>query len=116
MALQKFNNGELMSVFRTKLNSNADLTETNDNKIQVISATPSTTKYPSEKAVSDFTSKVYSATTIPVTKSGDLLLHLLGTGYGKIKHNDNGTLNEFVPDRSICRYQMNLRLSCKWNL
>lgn len=105
MAFQTINNGELMNVIRTKMNENFNQSELTGNKTQTISSTPSTTKYPSEKAVSDYTSKIYSSVSIPVTKSGDLLLHLLGTGCGKIKFNNGGTLSEFIPDRSICKYQ-----------
>lgn len=105
MAFQIINNGELLNVIRAKMNENFTQSESIGNKTQTISTTPSTTKYPSEKAVSDYASKIYSATSIPITKSGDLLLHLSGTGYGKIKFNNGGTLSEFVPDRSVCKYQ-----------
>lgn len=116
MALQIINDEELMGVVRGKINSNFALTELVENKVQTIGVTPSTTKYPSEKAVSDYASKIYSSTTIPTSKSGDVLLHQnasqAGGGLkGKIKFNSGGTLQEFVPDRSVCDYRSSSALS-----
>ena len=107
MALQTINNGEYMSAIRGKINTNFTLTELVENKVNAIGASPSTTKYPSEKAVADYTSKIYLSGSIPTTKSGDLILHTnatatTGGSKGKIKANLGGSLTEFIPDRSIC--------------
>lgn len=110
MAAQTINNGDLLNVVRTKINQNFTEMEVIGNKTQAISATPSTTKYPSEKAVSDFASKIYSSSSVPTSKSGDLILHTnapsqTGGLKGKIKYNAGGTLTEFISDRSICSRQ-----------
>jgi len=107
MALQDINPGEMMSVVRGKLNTNNTLVELWGNRVDAISTTPSTKKYPSEKAVADYTPKIYSSGTIPTTKSGDLILLQNGTNgsesiKGKLKYNLGGTLQEFVPDRAVC--------------
>ena len=111
MAVQTINNGELLNVVRTKVNQNFTEMEITGNKTQAISSTPSTTKYPSEKAVFDFASKTYLSSSVPTSKSGDLILHTnapvqAGGVKGKLKYNANGTLSEFVPDRSVvdCRH------------
>jgi len=116
MAFQTINNGELLNVIRTKINDNFTQSESAGNKTQVISSTPSTTKYPSEKAVSDFASKIYSSSSIPTSKAGDLLLHAnaplsVGGSKGKIKFNSGSALTEFIPDRSVCDY----RSSSSWS-
>lgn len=116
MAIQTINNGELLNVIRTKMNQNFSETEITGNKTQVISPTPSTTKYPSEKAVSDYASKIYSSSSVPTSKSGDLILHAnapyqAGGVKGKLKYNAGGTLNEFIPDRSICQNQHSASLA-----
>jgi len=116
MALQTINAGELMSVIRGKLNTNNTLVELLENKVNVIGITPSATKYPSEKAVSDFASKIHSSASIPTTKSGDLILHQNATPgsnatKGKLKYNSGGSLQEFVPDRSVCDYRSSSSLS-----
>lgn len=110
MAFQQFNNGELLNVHRTKLNENFSQAELTGNKTQTISSTPSTTKYPSEKAVADFASKIFLSPSIPASKSGDLLFHTnapaqTGGIKGKLKYNSSGTLSEFIPDRSVCDYR-----------
>lgn len=110
MALQTINNGELMKVIRDKINDNFLASELLENKVQTIQNPPSATKYPSEKAVSDYASKIYSSTSIPTTKAGDLFLHQSapissGGTKGKLKFNLGGTLAEIIPDRSICDYR-----------
>lgn len=110
MAVQTINNGELLNVIRTKINQNFTEVELTGNKTQTISSTPSTTKYPTEKAVSDFASKIYSSTSIPTSKTGDLILHANapispGGAKGKIKYNASGVLSEFIPDRSVVDYR-----------
>ena len=107
MAVQTINNGEYMSAIRGKINTNFTLTELIENKVNAIGTSPSTTKYPSEKAVADYTSKIYLGGSIPTTKPGDLIFHTnapstTGGSKGKLKVNSGGTLTEFIPDRSIC--------------
>ncbi len=107
MAIQTINNGELMNVIRTKINQNFEGVELSGNRVQTISSTPSALKYPSEKAVSDYASKIHYSSSVPTSKSGDLILHSnapaqSGGVKGKLKMNSGGTLTEFVPDRSVC--------------
>lgn len=105
MAYQTINNGEQFITIRTKINSNFTLAESTENRITAITSTPSDTKYPSEKAVANYASKIYQSASIPTTRSGDLLLKTTGTNTGKIMYNASGTLGEFVPDRAICNYK-----------
>ncbi len=105
MAYQTLNNTEQFVTIRTKINSNFALAESTSNKATAISSTPSDAKYPTEKAVADYASKIYQSATIPTTRSGDLLLRTTGTNSGKIMYNSGGTLGEFVPDRAKCNYQ-----------
>ena len=105
MAYQTINNTEQFVTIRTKINSNFTLAEITENKVTAISSTPSDTKYPSEKAVANYASKIYQSASIPTTRSGDILFKTTGTNTGKIMYNANGTLGEIVPDRSICNYK-----------
>lgn len=121
MAMQTVNNGELMSVVRSKINSNFQNTELLENKIHVIGNVPSTTKYPSEKAVADYVSKIYFNSSIPTSKSGDLLLHQNATQSGggtkgKLKFNSSGTLSEFIPDRAICDFRSSSTLNASTSI
>jgi len=117
--MQTIENEDLMGVVRGKINSNFSSAQITGNIVQVITVTPSTTKYPSEKAVSDYASKIYSSSTIPTSKSGDLFFHqnasqatsgLVGTK-GKLKFNSGGTLQEIVPDRSVVDYRTSSALA-----
>lgn len=105
-----------MSIIRGKINTNSTLVELLENKVSTIGTTPSTTKYPTEKAVSDFVPKIYYGSSIPTSKSGDLILHQNATQAsggvkGKLKVNSSGILQEFVPDRTICDYRTASALS-----
>ena len=117
MAIQEIKNGEVLNVVRTKINTNFEQAELWTNRTQTISPTPSISKYPSEKAVFDYASKIHFSSSIPSsTKSGDLLLHInapLSTegAKGKLKINSGGTLSEFIPDRSICQNQHSASLA-----
>lgn len=104
MAYQTLNNNDQFVTIRTKINSNFGLAESTSNIVKAISSTPSDTKYPSEKAVADYASKIYQSSTIPTTRSGDLLLQTTGNNVGKIMYNAGGSLGEFVPNRSVCKY------------
>ncbi len=104
MAYQTLNNTEQFVTIRTKINSNFALAESTSNKATAIGSTPSDSKYPSEKAVADYASKIYQSSSIPTTRSGDLLLQTTGSNVGKIMYNAGGSLGEFVPNRSVCKY------------
>lgn len=102
MSFGVLQNGSSAGLFRETINSNFQRCELVENKINAITSNPSSSKYVTEKAVSDYASKIYYGSSAPISTHGDLVFIYdvsLGGNCGKFKYN-NGSLVEFFPDRA----------------
>ncbi len=111
MSFGTLTNGSAANTFRETINSNFQQCETLENKTDTISTNPSSTKYPTEKAVANYSSKIHYSSSTPATNDGDLaLIYTVGSNCGKLKY-DNGSPIEFFLDRA----RADTRTSSSWS-
>lgn len=111
MSFGTLTNNSAGSTFRETINSNFQQCESLENKTDTISTSPSSTKYPTEKAVANYSAKIHYGSSTPTTNDGDMaLVSTISSNCGKFKY-DNGSILEFFSDRA----RADTRTSSSWS-